>query len=514
MVVNIKDQFMTNRSAEVETVSTAKSNDSDIPERETWGSRAEFLLSCVGLSVGIGNVWRFPYLAYQNGGGAFLLPYTILLILIGKPMYFMELALGQYSGLGPLSVWRCSPVAMGVGAAMLVISLIVAIYYTVIVAYTVFYLAASFASEVPWATCGEGWSDEMCYQRGKNVSTVMEELKRKLNLTMSINGTNDTCQIRLQTASEQYWSKYVLHLHESNGIGDLGEVRWDLALCLLFTWIIVFLCLFKGIQSSGKAVYFTATFPYVILLILFFRGVTLEGASSGIIYFFLPQWEKLLTIQAWTKAAEQMFYSLSISWGGLIMFGSYSNFKTRIHVDALVVSSLDFITSIIAGVVIFSVLGALSLELGRDISEVVKSGPGLAFVAYPEALARLPIPQLWSVLFFFMLFTLGLDSEFSTLETVLTAIYDEYPITRKYKHYVCLVACICCYLLGLPCVTNGGQYVLELMDNYGGGFTVLVIGALEMVALMWIYGMESFPQFGSIHNIKFINNIYIQFYNR
>lgn len=456
----------------------------DTPKRESWSNRTEFLLSCVGLSVGIGNVWRFPYLAYVNGGGAFLLPYVILLVLVGKPMYFMELALGQYSGLGPMSVWRCSPVCQGVGAAMVIISLIVAVYYTVIISYTVFYMCASFALEVPWARCMDWWgADERCFQRGVN---------QTINQTLYWNTTNVTCTNTLQTPSEQYWNKYVLHLEESEGLHDLGTVRWDLALCLLFTWIIVFFCLFKGVTSSGKVVYFTATFPYVVLFILLVRGVTLEGASIGIKYFFLPDWEKLKSIQSWANAAQQMFYSLSISWGGLIMFGSYTKFQNRVHVDALIVSSLDFITSLIAGIVIFSVLGALAVELDIDISQVVKSGPGLAFVTYPEALARLPVPQLWSVLFFFMLLTLGLDSEFATLETVLTAIYDEWPRTRDYKPLVCGIACTVCFLLGLPCVTNGGQYVFDLMDTYGGGFTVLIIGACEMIGIMWFYGVNRF----------------------
>ncbi|CAN7950949.1 unnamed protein product, partial [Ixodes pacificus] len=124
-----------------------------LPERGQWANKTEFILSCIGLSVGIGNIWRFPFLAYQNGGGAFLLPYVILMLLVGKPMYFMEVALGQFTSLGPLSVWRCLPIAKGVGVAMVVVSLIVAVYYNVILAYTVFYMAQSFRSELPWVDC-------------------------------------------------------------------------------------------------------------------------------------------------------------------------------------------------------------------------------------------------------------------------------------------------------------------------------------------------------------------------
>ncbi|XP_013792918.2 sodium-dependent nutrient amino acid transporter 1-like [Limulus polyphemus] len=175
------------------------------------------------------------------------------------------------------------------------------------------------------------------------------------------------------------------------------------------------------------------------------------------------------------------------------MFGSYNRFQNKVYKDAMFVSSLDFITSLIAGVVIFSVLGNMAEELDLDIRNVAKEGPGLAFIAYPEALSRLEwLPQLWSVLFFFMLFLLGLDSEFALLETFLTAVYDEFPSSRRHKVPITLICCIICYFLGLPCVTQGGQYVLNLMDTYGGGYGVTFIAICELIALMWGYGVNRF----------------------
>merc|ERR1719187_1490743 len=144
-------------------------------EREVWGSKWEFIFSCVGLSVGIGNVWRFPTLAYENGGGSFLIPYFILLLFIGKPMYYMELALGQFAQRGPVSVWKLCPLGQGVGIAQCVVSCIVAIYYNVIMAYCLFYIFSSFAEEVPWSKCSSDWgyngdiaSDEHCYAWSKD----------------------------------------------------------------------------------------------------------------------------------------------------------------------------------------------------------------------------------------------------------------------------------------------------------------------------------------------------------
>lgn len=160
--------------------------------------------------------------------------------------------------------------------------------------------------------------------------------------------------------------------------------------------------------------------------------------------------------------------------------------------DAMVVSVLDTATSLISGLVIFSVLGAMSHELGVPVKDVVKGGPGLAFVAYPEALSRLPCPHLWSILFFFMLFLLGLDSEFAMLENILTSISDEFPTMRRHKLKFTLGTGTLFFLIGLVCVTRGGQYVFEIMDYYGGSIPLVFIAVFECIGLMWIYGYDNF----------------------
>jgi len=444
-------------------------------ERGHWGSRLEFLLSCVGFSVGLGNVWRFPFLAYENGGGAFLIPYVILLVLVGKPMYFMEAALGQFGQVGPLQVWtEMLPCAVGVGVAMVIISLIVAIYYNVIMAYCLFYLFNSFRSVLPWTVCEPEWADERCFVRNQN-STV-EEMEMR------------------QTSEEQYWERKVLDITPT-GLGepgDLGEIKLDLAFFLLVSWLVVLLCLAKGVKSSGKVVYFSATFPYLVLLVLLVLGLTLPGAGDGLYYLFVPKWEKLASFTVWRRAAGQVFFSLGISWGGIIMFGSYNKFTARVHIDAHIVSLVDFLTSLLASIVIFSTLGHSAHQLGVPVETVAKGGQGLAFVAYPEALSHLPVPHLWSVIFFLMLFLLGLDSEFALFETVMVAIFDTFPRLRGQKIGVTSAMCFTCFLLGLPCITQSGQYVLDLMDTYGASISVMVIAVAEMIAIMWGYGANNF----------------------
>jgi solute carrier family 6 amino acid transporter-like protein 5/7/9/14 len=491
-------------------------------ERENWGSKWEFIFSCVGLSVGIGNVWRFPTLAYENGGGSFLIPYFILLLFIGKPMYYMELALGQFAQRGPVSVWKLCPLGQGVGIAQCVVSCIVAIYYNVIMAYCLFYIFSSFAEEVPWSKCSKEWgyfadieSDDHCYEWSED------------NTTATCAAADGKCE----SSAKQYYDKVVLGIDKAilsptaewtddvtkitnetyalTELGKIGDIKWDITLCLLLSWIVVFACLVKGIKSSGKVVYFTATFPYLLLIILLVYGCTLDGALDGVKELFIPKkWSGEKSIQdpqVWRKAAEQMFFSLSVSWGGLIMFGSYNKFHHKVHVTATVISSLDFVTSIIAGVVIFSILGALSKETGVPLSEIVEGGQGLAFIAYPTALARLPVPQVWSIMFFFMLFLLGLDSEFALLETVLTAFYDGIPTLKRFKPIMTFLLCMSCFLISLPCMSYSGAFVFQIMDEYGGGMSVMWIAIFEVIGIMWFYGANNFAK-----DLNFMLNISIE----
>lgn len=470
----------------LEKVRERRLSEASIVSRGKWGSKWEFLLSCIGLSVGIGNVWRFPYLALKNGGGAFLIPYLIMLFLVGKPLYFLELAFGQFAGVGPIAIWSCVPIAKGVGFAMVTVSLIICIYYNVIMSYCLYFLVSSFFPTLPWTECNPDWvmrENETCVLRSDNVTGL-------LNPDGSKNAS-------FLFSSEAYFYRSVLD--HSDGLSDVGGVKWDLALCLLLSWIIVCGCLVKGIKTSGKIVYFAATFPYVILLTLLVTGFLQDGALEGVLYFIKPQWEKLLEIQVWQAAAGQMFFSLSVSMGGLIMYSSYNDFRNNVFRDAMVVSVMDTLTSIISGMVIFSVLGALAKELGTTVDKVAEGGPGLAFIAYPDALSRLPIPQLFSVLFFIMLFILGLDSEFALLENVLTSISDEIEFLRRHKLKFCLGTGVFCYLIGLVFVTRGGLHILDIVDNYGGSLSVIFIAIAESIALCWVYGLNRL-----ISDIKFM----------
>jgi len=519
----------------------------EVVERGNWSGKLDFLLSCLGYAVGLGNVWRFPYLCFKHGGGAFLIPYTIMLLFIGIPCFFLEISIGQYAALGPVTIYsNLSPLFKGLGFANFMASCFVGLYYNMIIAWTIYYLFASFTSELPWDTCENDFNTQFCFNigayqdckalrdNGNNTGAIYlngtclteesdweairdnikfyynctkeeyKENKTEVYFNSTTCGTldkfpkNDNGDYQLfdiprplrKTAAGEYLSKNVLN--EGDGIENMGPIQWKLALCLLAAWIIIFFCLIKGIQSSGKVVYFTATFPYVVLVILLIKAATLPGAINGIEFYVVPDLSRLSDIKVWEAAAVQIFFSLSVAGGGLITLASYNKFKNNVIRDTFIVCFGNCLTSVFAGFCIFSVLGFMAGQLEVDVPDVAVSGTGLAFVAYPDLVTRFAGAPFWSVLFFAMLFTLGLDSQFAIVETILSGIMDFEPRLRTKKTYIVGIICVVGFLLGLPLTTRGGGYLLDLLDYYAAGWPYLFIGLTELVIIGHIYGIENF----------------------
>ena len=306
--------------------SKAKSNNENEEEEEEergqWNSKADYLFTCIGYAVGLGNICRFPYLAYENGGGAFVIPYVIMLILVGIPIVFMETSLGQYSAKGPIRVWSMCPLLGGIGIAQIVLVFYVGIYYNVIVSYAIFFLFASFDSAVPWATCTNWWNTERCIEPGATNGAVYQtqnvvgcQINYKSlydlfkgdaygviqllvdNFGASTNQgwflldkdfdqlrdidpdyatrLHSTCQSTLSaTPAEEYMEQYVLGLApEFSFLQD--PVRWQNTLVFALAWLLVYMVLMNGIKEAGKIIWFTALFPYVVLTIFLIRGATL-----------------------------------------------------------------------------------------------------------------------------------------------------------------------------------------------------------------------------------------------
>ncbi|XP_020706820.2 sodium-dependent nutrient amino acid transporter 1-like [Athalia rosae] len=445
----------------------------DEEERATWGNGLEFLMSCIAMSIGLGNVWRFPFTAYENGGGAFLIPYIIVLFVIGKPFYYLEMIMGQFTSRSSVKMWTLAPGFKGVGWAQMVSMLSVGTYYCSLMSLTLFYLVKSFSAELPWSTCAPEWDN--CVDSVRSNDSVVSA---KDNAT-------------LRSSAELYFTKTVLR--EKENIDDgIGLPDWRLTVCLLFAWLCIFGVLARGVKGSGKAAYFLAIFPYIIMIALLIRAVTLEGAINGIIFFIKPNWEKLFDPNVWYAAVTQCFFSLSVCFGGVVMYSSYNEFDHNIYRDAMVVTTLDTFTSLIAGFTIFGILGNLAHELGTDdISKVVRGGTGLAFVSYPDAIAKFSIlPQAFSFLFFLMLYVLGIGSAIALAGGINAVICDQFPSWKSW--HVVLGTSLFGFSVGMVYCTPGGQFILGLVDYYAGSFIVFVLATFEVTGIFWVYGLENF----------------------
>ncbi|XP_034489677.1 sodium-dependent nutrient amino acid transporter 1 [Drosophila innubila] len=471
-------------------------------ERTNWSNSLEFLMSCISVSVGLGNVWRFPFTAYENGGGAFLIPYIIVLFLIGKPMYYLEMIIGQFTSQGTVKIWSICPSFVGVGYGQAFGCICIISYYSSLLALTLYYLFVSFQAELPWSFCRDDWLNCVNSSPEQNARSLLSNVS---SLITSDNSANTT---KLQSSSELYFLDVVIK--EKTDISDgIGTPDWKLAIALFVSWVVIFLVIMRGVKSSGKAAYFLALFPYVVLFALLGRAVTLEGAVDGIVFFLKPQWGELLNPTVWKEAVVQCFFSLAVGCGPIIMFASYNRFNHPIYRDAMIVTSLDTLTSLLGGITIFAILGNLAHNLQiENIRDVIRSGTGLAFISYPDAISKFQaVPQLFSVLFFFMLFVLGIGSIVALQSTIVTIICDQFKSWKYWK--VAMTTSICGFLMGLVYITPGGQWILTLVDFYGGTYVVFILAIFELAGIVWIYGLQNLCD-----DIEFMSNKKVSFYWR
>ncbi|XP_055531694.1 sodium-dependent dopamine transporter isoform X2 [Wyeomyia smithii] len=466
----------------------------DSDQRETWSGKVDFLLSVIGFAVDLANVWRFPYLCYKNGGGAFLVPYIVMLLVGGIPLFYMELALGQFNRKGAITCWgRLVPLFKGIGYAVVLIAFYVDFYYNVIIAWSLRFFFASFTSHLPWKLCDNTWNTIFCktFEFGgpnRTIAATAETFNGSLtNVTTVV--INET---RFASAASEYFNRYILELDKSDGIHDLGTIKWDMALCLLAVYLICYFSLWKGISTSGKVVWFTALFPYAVLLILLIRGITLPGSATGIQYYLSPNFDVIYKPEVWVDAATQVFFSLGPGFGVLLAYASYNKYHNNVYKDALLTSFINSATSFIAGFVIFSVLGYMAHASGQNIEDVATEGPGLVFVVYPAAIATMPGSTFWALIFFMMLLTLGLDSSFGGSEAIITALSDEFPKIGRNREI--FVACLFTlyFFVGLASCTQGGFYFFQLLDRYAAGYSILIAVLFESIAVSWIYGTQRF----------------------
>ncbi|CAL8305100.1 unnamed protein product [Lota lota] len=512
--------FDANGGAAGSSEAPVTSSSSEPPARDGWNSKVEYFLAQVGFSVGLGNVWRFPYLCHQNGGGAFLLLYVLLMLLVGIPLFFLELAAGQSIRQGSIGVWKyISPKLCGIGYSSCVVCFFVAVYYNVIIGWSLFYLGNSFQYPLPWEQCPE-------------------------------QGNTTECEARSPTT--YFWYRKALDITDS--IEETGQFNVSLTCCLLAAWTIVCLGMFKGIKTSAKVMYFSSIFPYVVLFCFLVRGLLLDGAREGIVHMFYPKLEIWGSVQVWRQAATQVFFALGLGFGSVIAYSSYNPKNNNCHRDAFTVSLINFLTSLLATLVVFAVLGfrakntvmacvasnvekfseqylrsagpgqswvpsfnfsdpgSVGMEEYRswfhahgaqipgnltdcDLEKEMQKGAqgtGLAFIAFTEAMSLLPGSPFWSALFFLMLLNLGLSTMFGTMEGILAPLTDHFKVLARNKTKLTVSCCALGFLIGLLFTQRCGSYFVSMFDDYTATLPLIIVVVFETFSVSWLYGADRF----------------------
>lgn len=451
--------------------------------RSLWAKQLDFLLAVMGFNIGLGNMLRFPYLCLNNGGGAFLIPYFFFLFCFGTPLFLMELGLGQYSGLSPIRFWKTMcPIFQGVGWCYIVNCAVFNVYFNMQISWILNYLVFSLQKNLPWESCNNYWNTPQCHvsASAQNLTNDDDDLA---NISSACHfGSAD----RRISGAEEFWEHRLLHI--STGLTDVGPIQWNILLGIVVTWVLIYLCLIKGIETMGKVVYVTVLVPYLILLILLIRGLVQPGGTSGIRFYLTVDWSRLMEPDVWIQAAQQIFWSLAPCWGITISLASHNTFNNNIFRDACLLPFLSGMSSFFAGFVTFAFAGSIAHRLDQPITCVLKTGPGLAFNVYPDAFSSLPGSPFWSAIFFLLLLFLGLDSSIASFETVYHGIVDLHPkLFKRYEWLTKAIFCIFSFIPAIPMTTRAGHYIYQLVDWYQMALFCFV-ALSQVIGVSYFYG--------------------------
>ncbi len=411
-------------------------------ERDQWGSRAGFIMATIGAAIGLGNLWRFPYMAYQNGGGAFLLPYFVALLTAGVPLMILEFGFGHkmraastmaFAKLGRKWEW--------LGWWPVMIPLIVMCFYSTIIAWSVNYFVIAFTG---------GWgSDPGAFFGGQ-------------------------------------------FLGVSSGPWDLGGIRYGIAAAVILVWGINYIITKKGISGGiEKACKVITPLLAVLMVIMAVRGLTLTGAAEGLNWFLRPDFSKIMNGKVWIAAYSQVFFSTTLAVGVMIAYSSYLPKKSDIVNNSFITVFSNAGFDFLAGLCVFSILGYASYASGLPMDKVVAAGPGIAFVAFPNAINLLPggpvVRAIFGALFFFCLIIAGISSSISMIESFASAALDKYNVPRaKMIKRICIFG----FLGSMLFATGAGVHLLDIIDHFVGNYGIALIGLVEVVVLGYVYKTE------------------------
>ncbi len=396
-----------------------------------------FILAALGSAVGLGNIWRFSYLCYKNGGGAFLIPYVIALFVVGIPLMILEFGLGhKMRGSAPMSFAKVGRHWEWAGWWAVICAMFgIMMYYSVVIAWCLRYVF--FSGSLAWGA----------------------------------------------DANDFFFNQF---LQLSSGPGEFGDFRAPIILALLvvwfFSWIIVYFGVQKGLERANK-IFIPLLFGLVTCLVVW--SLQLEGAKIGIDVYLKPDFTLLKKPQIWIDAFSQIFFTLSLAFGIMVTYASYLPRKVDLVKDAIIISLGNCLFSFFAGFAVFGTLGYMSFATGKPIGGVVKESIGLAFVAYPQAISLMPaFANVFGVLFFGALVIAGLSSAISLVEAFSSAVIDKFHYSRK---AVVSVVCTVGFLGSLVFTARSGLYWVDIVDHFITHYGLVVIGILECVLVAWVF---------------------------
>lgn len=426
-------------------------------QREQWGSRMGFILATIGSAIGVSNVWRFSYLAYKNGGGAFLLPYAIALLTVGIPLLIVEQSLGHKMRGSAPAVFRKIKRKVEVFGWWPVVILVFGLnlYYAVILSDCLNYLGLS-------ATLGWG-NDPNAY----------------------------------------FFNDF---LHASHDPWAIGLPVLAIVLGLLIIWVLNWAVIRGGLRGGVERMC-KILIPLLMVLatVLVIRGVTLPGSWEGIRWYLTPDFNALFNPLVWIDAFSQVFFSLSLGMGVIIAYSKYLPTKSNLFGNALIVGCADTFFSVFIGIAVFGILGNMMYTTGLPMEEVVEGGIGLAFVVFPQAFNTLPfLPQLVAALFFLTLIAAGLSSLISMVVAFLSGIIDKFKVSQgTWINLLCVIG----FLGGIIFTTESGIMWLDIVDHFLLGYGLVFMGLLEITIIAWVYGEQRIVQHvNTMSAVKLGNN--------
>ncbi|ARQ70867.1 sodium-dependent transporter [Streptomyces marincola] len=405
------------------------------PSREQWGTRAGFLMAAIGSAIGLGNIWRFPAVTYENGGGAFMLPYLLALLTAGIPLLILEYTLGRkYRSSPPGATRLLARPAEAIGWWQVAICFVVATYYAAILAWAVRYVGFSFNQS--WGEDPEGF--------------LMGEF-----------------------------------LKVSDSPGEISTFVPGVAWPLIAVWLVVLVILILGIKRGIER----ANRIFIPLLVGFFlvlvvRALTLDGADLGLDALFSPDWGALGDGGVWVAAYGQIFFSLSVGFGIMITYASYLHRKSDLTGSALVAGFANSSFEILAGVAVFATLGFMAAEAGVGVGDVTSSGVGLAFVAFPQIISEMPMGAFFGVLFFGSLVLAGLTSLLSIVQVVIAAVEDRTGLRRVPA--VLAVGGAIAVVSTILFSSDSGLHFLDVADHFINQYGIVLAGLATVITVSWV----------------------------